>query len=29
MLTMMRVVLERVSDAARVSVRLNPADHRP
>jgi len=27
MLTMMRVVLERVSDAARVSVRLNPADH--
>jgi len=27
MLTMMRVVLERVSDAARISVRLNPADH--
>jgi len=27
MLTMMRVALERVSDAARVTVRLNPADH--
>jgi flagellar biosynthesis/type III secretory pathway protein FliH len=24
---MMRVALERVSDAARVTVRLNPADH--
>ena len=27
LLTMMRVALERVSDAARVTVRLNPADH--
>jgi len=27
MLTMMRVVLERVSDAARVTIRLNPVDH--
>ena len=27
LLTMMRVALERVSDAARVAVRLNPADH--
>ena len=27
LVTMMRVALERVSDAARVSVRLNPADH--
>jgi flagellar assembly protein FliH len=27
LLTMMRVALERVSDAARVTVRLNPIDH--
>jgi flagellar assembly protein FliH len=27
LITMMRVALERVSDAARVTVRLNPADH--
>jgi len=27
LLTMMRVALERVSDAARVTVRLHPADH--
>jgi flagellar assembly protein FliH len=27
LMTMMRVALERVSDAARVTVRLNPADH--
>jgi flagellar biosynthesis/type III secretory pathway protein FliH len=27
LVTMMRVALERVSDAARVTVRLNPADH--
>jgi flagellar assembly protein FliH len=27
LLTMMRVALERVSDAAHVTVRLNPADH--
>ena len=27
MLTLMRVALERVRDAARVTVRLNPIDH--